>query len=117
MSEDRKKLIKKLDKVFGDYIKNRDDQKCVCCGSRKNIQAGHLLSRNAHSTRWDEKNVYAQCRNCNFKHERHPEDLTEYFLSLWGEEEYKKLHRKWHTTRKYSESELKELIIKYGGKI
>ena len=115
MSVERKKLIKKLDKVFGDFIKDRDKRVCVVCGSRENIQAGHLFSRNAHSTRWDEKNVYAQCRDCNYKHESHPADFTDFFIEKWGYEEYKKLHKKYHTTRKYKDWELEELIIKYGG--
>ncbi len=70
---DRKKLIKKLDKVFSQYTRAKymDDDgfiECYTCRERKQfsqIQAGHFMSRKSYSTRWYEKNVMPQCVGCN----------------------------------------------------
>lgn len=73
MKTKRKKLIEKLDNVFGNYIRLRDAGKCITCGSKFDptdrvlYHAGHFISRSYHSLRWDEKNVYGQCRSCNCK--------------------------------------------------
>ena len=64
----RKSLVAKLDKVFGDYIKKRDG-KCIVCGTRRGLQCGHLFTRAAYSTRWDEENAWGQCPGCNYRHE------------------------------------------------
>jgi len=69
----RKTLIKKLDRVFSEYIRKRDtDSKgyglCCTCAKRihyKEGHAGHFMSRRHYSTRWDEENVNLQCSGCN----------------------------------------------------
>ena len=55
----RKTLVKKLDKVFSQYIRRRfavnEIAKCVTCGKQahwKDLQAGHFMSRKHYSTRW-----------------------------------------------------------------
>ena len=64
----------KIDKPFHEYIRRRDADNnsgyCKCISCNKPIHytesdAGHLFSRKALSTRWDERNVNAQCRKCN----------------------------------------------------
>ena len=62
-----------LDKVFSEYIRRRDSHgseyaRCITCGkiiSWKEGDAGHFISRNHLSTRWNEKNVNFQCPSCN----------------------------------------------------
>ena len=68
----RKTIIKKLDKVFSQFIRRRfavnEIAKCVTCGKQahwKELQAGHFMSRKHYSTRWDEINVQTQCSGCN----------------------------------------------------
>jgi hypothetical protein len=68
----RKGLIKKLDKVFSEYIRQRFAKdgwvQCVTCGTRKHwkeVDAGHFVSRRHYSTRWDPSNVHVQCKKCN----------------------------------------------------
>lgn len=69
----RKKVVKKLDKVFSQWIraKHMNDSgliECYTCKVKKNfneIQAGHFMSRKSYSTRWNEKNVFPQCIGCN----------------------------------------------------
>ena len=68
----RSKLVKKLDTVFSQYIrqKNAVDEisTCFTCGKKdhwKKLQNGHFQSRKHYSTRWDEINCQVQCAGCN----------------------------------------------------
>ncbi len=66
-------LVKRLDVVFSTFIRLRDADsngmcRCITCfrGFRWNEgDAGHFVSRDRKSTRWNEKNVNAQCPYCN----------------------------------------------------
>ena len=71
-SSSKKNAKIKADKYFSMYIRVRDSKdgicKCITCGtldSIKNMDAGHFISRRFEATRYDEKNVHAQCRKCN----------------------------------------------------
>lgn len=91
----KKKTLKywknKIDKVFHEYIRRRDADNesgycsCVSCGKQVHFSetdAGHFISRQHLITRYDERNVHAQCRKCNrFEYGRQ----YEYSLKL-GEE-------------------------------
>ena len=69
------KLNAKLDKLFSEYIRKRDSDhrgicKCISCGKEApafggSIHAGHFMSRRHLATRWDAKNVKAQCAGGN----------------------------------------------------
>ena len=69
----RKSAIKKLDRIFSLYIRQRDADKrgvCTCCtcGNKlpiKQIHCGHFMSRRHMATRWDEDNCHSQCAKCN----------------------------------------------------
>ena len=69
----RKSLIRKIDKVFSEYIRKRDSNKdgyglCCTCAKKihyKDAHAGHFMSRRHYATRWDEENVALQCAGCN----------------------------------------------------
>ena len=78
----RSRVVKALDAAFSAYIRARDGQ-CVTCG--------HLLSRNAYGTRWDETNAFCQCPGCNFLHEHEPHYLTGVYLLKYGSDEYRRL--------------------------
>jgi len=78
-ADTQKGMIQILDKVFSEYIRRRDTNggvygmggilaQCITCGkimSWKEGDAGHFVSRNHLSTRWEEKNVNFQCPACN----------------------------------------------------
>ena len=64
----------RIDPIFSEYIRRRDADNdsgyCACVSCNKPIHftesdAGHFLSRQKLATRWDERNVYSQCRKCN----------------------------------------------------
>jgi len=63
----------KADRYFSQYIRLRDSDHnsmaiCITCGVQKHISemdAGHFIDRSHNATRYDERNVNAQCRTCN----------------------------------------------------
>jgi hypothetical protein len=114
MKSDRKRLTMKLDRVFGDHIKESKGRVCVLCGKKRHIQAGHLFSRVSHSTRWDEINVWPQCRGCNYKHEFRPEHFHSWFIHSFGLEAWDTLRLRANTPRKFTLDELRDLIEHYG---
>lgn len=72
-ASDLRKQICKLDKVFSEFIRLRDANPqgvcfCVTCNRVfhwKSGDAGHYVQRDRLATRFDEKNVNAQCKYCN----------------------------------------------------
>ncbi len=69
----RQQLVKKLDKVFSEYIRRKDadvngNVKCVTCSKishYKTMHCGHFQPRQYKTTRWEEDNVAVQCPGCN----------------------------------------------------
>lgn len=120
----RKTLVRKLDALVKQIVIARDG-KCIVCGTTQNLTPGHLFSRVAYSTRWDLDNVYAQCLNCNFRHESDPYPMTEAVKErhlLYIKQRYantsipdvdgwlEDLHREYVTPHKYKTYELAELL-------
>ena len=76
-SDPKKELQKIKDEVvdlFQTYIRYRDNFTCCCCNyhvdkdnpeAKKLMHAGHFISRTVKQLLLDEKNVNAQCRDCN----------------------------------------------------
>lgn len=70
---DLRRQINKLDKVFSEYIRLRDADrygtcKCITCNRFflwNEGDAGHYMQRDRLATRYDERNVNAQCKYCN----------------------------------------------------
>jgi len=67
-----KTLDRKLCKIFSEYIRKRDSEngycRCITCRSVrhwKEVDAGHFMNRDRKNTRFNEKNVNAQCISCN----------------------------------------------------
>ena len=116
----RKSLVKKLDKIFSIYIRLRDSDnngycKCISCKIKyhyKEVDAGHFIGRRHLITRFEPKNVYAQCRYCN----RYLSG-NQYLYSVALEKLEKnlpaKLLKKSRKTIKLSNNELILLINKY----
>jgi hypothetical protein len=110
---ERKRLTAELDKVFSLYIRKRDGNRCVMCGSTHRVQCGHLFSRVAYSTRWSETNCFAQCASDNYRHEFQPQHFNAWFLHTFGQSVWDALYVLNQTTRKYSLDELRDLIDYY----
>ena len=97
MKLSRKSLIKKLDKVFSEYVRQRyaknDIAECVTCGKKdhwKNLQAGHFMSRKHYSTRWIEDNVKPQCYGCNVMQQGQQYRFSKYLGNNLSEQLYSK---------------------------
>lgn len=113
----RKGWVRKLDALVKQIVVARDG-KCIVCGTTKNLTPGHLFSRVAYSTRWDLDNVYAQCLNCNFRHESDPYPMTqavlkyqEMYNQVWKDsnEWLANLHMTYVTPHKFKTYQLEEL--------
>lgn len=109
-------LLKKTEKVFNAYIRQRDSGlSCISCDNIPN-QAGHYFPVKGFSKlRYDERNVHAQCASCNcYKHG----NQAMYRIGLVkriGEQAVKELETEAITNRvyKWSREELEEIIKKY----
>lgn len=117
----RSGLVKKLDAVFSQYIRERDQNICFTCNKVKGpddvMTCGHLFSRVAYSTRWDEENASCQCWPCNFKHEFDFEPYRRKFVKRHGAKKYNSLYVKFKTAKKYANWELEELVEYYKNKL
>lgn len=115
----RKDLVKKADKVFSKYIRNKyavnGAVSCITCGKTdevRNMDAGHYIDRRWTGTRWDERNVYPQCRNCNRFLDGNIEKFKTKLLSLHGLSILEDLERDKH---KAIDNAAIEAIIKCAG--
>ena len=115
-------LVKKLDKVFSQYIRLRDSDangycRCISCGRVhywKDIQNGHYMSRRYLSTRFDEMNCHAQCVACNIFNQGNIQMYRQNLIKKIGEKNVDYLEYKAKgTTKHYSVFELEELIKYY----
>jgi len=120
-SSPRKKLIKKLDTVFSQYIRRRTaDHKgiveCYTCGKKdhwKKMQCGHFQSRKYYSTRWNEDNCQVQCVGCNmFK----SGEQYKFGLKLnmqYGENKAENLYLLAKKIKKFNNFDLSQMIERY----
>ena len=114
----RTALVKKLDKIFSEYIRRRHGEivNCVTCGSRghwKKMQAGHFMSRRHMSTRWHEDNVQVQCPKCNIW-EQGQQYAYSKFLGPKKSEELLQLSKE---IVKFTDEELIEMTEQYQQKV
>lgn len=111
-----KQLRKKLDTLFHAYIRKRDG-KCMMAtgwgGCNGPIQAGHVISRRHLATRWDDTNVFGQCRSHNYQHTFNPNLYISWYVTKYGPEKYESLVRKSRTvfrpTRRFLLEEIRKV--------
>tara|TARA_R110000796_G_scaffold78122_1_gene174505 strand:+ start:1766 stop:2155 length:390 start_codon:yes stop_codon:yes gene_type:complete len=116
----RSKLVKKLDTIFSQYIrqKNSIDEIATCftCGKSdhwKKLQNGHFQSRRHYSTRWDEMNCQVQCAGCNVFKYGEQYIFGNKLDQKFGEGTSRRLHIKGKQIVKLSDSDLEDLIKRY----
>jgi len=107
-------LKKKLWKVFSKYIRERDKYTCFTCGRKATgsaMHAGHFISKSVGGITlyFNEKNVNAQCYNCNINLSG---NQWEYGQRL-GEETVAELMELKKQTAKWSVGDYEVLIEKY----
>ena len=112
----------KIDKVFHEYIRRRDADNntgncdCISCGKTIHFSesdAGHFISRKYLITRYDERNVKAQCRKCNrFEYGRQ----YEYSIAL-GQELSHELLQTSRSMVKYTDVDWQEIFKEFNDKL
>ena len=112
----------KIDKVFHEYIRRRDADNntgncdCISCGKTIHFSesdAGHFISRKYLITRYDERNVKAQCRKCNrFEYGRQ----YEYSIAL-GQELSQELLQTSRSMVKYTDVDWQEIFKEFNDKL
>src|SRR4026208_612319 len=110
-------LRKKLDDVFSAFIRSRDTKDgkgwCITCGVYTELEAGHFIPRQHAATRWLENNVHGQCPRCNRWLHGDQASYYEALVKKYGQDVVSELMRLKKTTRKFSTSEMKEMIARY----
>ena len=121
MKHSRKYLVKKLDKIFSEYVRKKNMDKneeveCYTCGKKyhwKKIQCGHFQSRKFYSTRWELDNCRPQCYSCNVMRYGEQYLFGMYLDRELGKNFSKKMLKKSREIKKFHNFELTELIEKY----
>lgn len=116
-----------LDKVFSKYIRLRDSKpygfrsfKCISCGRVLSIDqadAGHFIKRGNMATRFNEDNVHSQCIRCNRFQDGNYELFRKNLEEKIGSTRLAQLIQLGHSTVKYSNSDIEEMIKVYRKKI
>jgi len=125
MTQTKKQLTAKLDKLFSKYIRKRDlingeYFKCCSCGQLKpkeQADCGHFVNRRWMACRWREDNCHSQCRLCNRFDEGNAIGYTMFMIDKFGKEHIEYLQSIKNAGYKYSELELKLLIDEYKTKL
>ena len=120
MKVKRSTLVKNLDTVFSQYIRQKDAKNeiatCVTCGKKdhwKKLQCGHFQSRRHYSTRWDENNVGVQCYGCNITNQGQQFLFAKYL----GLDKAEEMVLKSKQVVKFTDNDLQDMINYYKGKL
>ena len=107
-------LKRKADGVFSQYIRQRDEKDgCISCSAHplaSLLQAGHYISRVHLSTRWDERNVNAQCMACNVWRRGNAGEYTLGLIRKYGPNIIAELVEKKRQSVKLTRSDLQGII-------
>jgi hypothetical protein len=115
------KLLEKVQKVFNRYIRERDSIDgwftCISCGRVKPtdlMNAGHYAPvKNGSNLRFHEWNVNGECVSCNGFDEFHLIGYKKNLEDKIGSDAVKWLEDNRNVVKKWSRSELEEIIQKY----
>lgn len=118
-------LIKKADKVFSLYIRQRNADfngvtECFTCGKKdhwKKLQCGHFMSRRHHSTRWHETNCQVQCSACNVFRYGEQYKFSVNLDATFGADTAQEMQTLSNKTVQYLAADLLQLIEYYQKKI
>ena len=125
-------MKKTADKWFSKFIRLRDSRpdngggrvgKCCTCGAiiqviydgkwNPQAHAGHCITRNRESTRYDERNVHLQCVKCNTYESGRESDHAVYIDNLYGNGTHGKLVAKSHVFCKRMKHDYKMISDDY----
>ena len=109
------KLLEKAQKVFNKWIRERDRElPCISCGQFNTLQAGHYVPQFGGSyLRFNELNVNGECARCNAFDQFHLIGYKKRLIVRIGDDKVRWLEENRHTVKKWTRSELEEIINKY----
>ena len=115
------KLTAKAQKVFNSFIRKRDSQDgyftCISCGSVKDVEsmdAGHYVPvKGSSALRFDEYNVNGECKSCNGFDQFHLIGYRRNLIDKVGERKVMELEMQHRLIKKWTRTELNEIIEKY----
>ena len=104
-------------KHFAAYIKKRDRYTCFTCDRKaegSGLHAGHFVQAFGHqNTFFNEKNVAAQCYNCNINKYGNIWEYGQRLNKKYGEGTTEELTKLGKVYKQWAKKELKELAKKY----
>jgi hypothetical protein len=120
-----KSLKNKCWKVFSEWIRRKDADeggtvRCVTCRRLmywKESQAGHFIGGRTGAVLFHEEIVHPQCVQCNVFLKGNYQAYTLYMVDKYGREKVDEFLQLKHQVRKYTTSELEEMIGKYKQKL
>jgi len=103
---------KLTDKILSEIkkIKLLEYNKCVLCGSKHNLELGHVFTRSYKSTIFEMDNNFIQCKTCNNYHEIDPNIYYNWVKLEIGNKRFEELQSKTRTLKKWKVYELEELM-------
>ena len=122
-------LKKKVWDVFSEYVRKRDCLEttgcssfglCVTCGKRyhfKLLQAGHFIAGRHNGNLFSGKGTHAQCYNCNINLRGNTLVYRRKIIEMYGEGYDEVLEAEARQVKKFTPTDLKELITYYKEKI
>lgn len=117
--------IKKLDKIFSVFIRQRDSNSngyvtCITCGGVYHwmeVDCGHYVPRNHKNTRFDEQNCHGQCRRCNRFQNGNMDVYSLKMIEKYGKNILNEMQKRKNIIKQWSVSELEERIEYYKSKV
>ena len=105
-----------LDRVFSRYVRMRDCHggtgRCISCGRQITVStcdAGHFIPRAHTATRWDIRNVNAQCRECNRMKDGNAAGYRRGLIERYGPGIIEQLTQKSRQTAKLTDNDYRTL--------
>lgn len=123
-TNERRKIIKKLDTVFSKIIRTRDKWTCFRCGAvfappTTSLQNSHFWPREIMATRYHPDNCDAACYGCHFFHlEKQKQGVYRtYKLQQLGQQRYDALESLATAREKLTTAQLQEMCESMTGKV
>lgn len=113
-AQKRKRLVKKLDHLFSEYIRLRDKRAyggCFFCG-RPIENCFHVITRAKHAVRWDERNGLGSCAGCNLRFEHDTVfifNVQKKYVETFGQAAFDELMRLGSSPAKHSIADLEAI--------
>lgn len=101
---------------FSKWIRERDKYICITCGKKgkgRFMHAGHYISRKHNATLFNERNVHAQCMNCNMWGYGNMGVYTLKIQEKYGDGIIKELTEESKKVHQWTIKELEEIAKKY----